>query len=201
MQIVHASHLGDWQLPLLKARLGMAVTLHIFHVFCWLQDLFCRITALSYTGDVRMGLAEDSKKVERIVEGSYQQFQQVYTPLLNDPQLQHLGLQYTTEGQVVQDTSVDARIQLLSWLPTQLLQAVATSAKVHGVCDPITDRQRLLIASAAAESGHYERLVLSGLQRIVNRSSARQAMVGLLSAGLGKSVQYMARKFSKAWRR
>lgn len=33
-------------------------------------------------GDVRMGLAEDSKKVERIVSGSYSGFQQLYLPLL-----------------------------------------------------------------------------------------------------------------------
>jgi hypothetical protein len=46
------------------------------------QDLFRRITALSYMGDVRMGLAEDSLKVERIVAGSYAAFEALYAPLL-----------------------------------------------------------------------------------------------------------------------
>jgi len=46
------------------------------------QDLFKRITSLSYLGDVRMGLAEDSKKVERIVAGSYSHFKSLYLPLL-----------------------------------------------------------------------------------------------------------------------
>jgi len=50
------------------------------------QDLFKRITALSYTGDVRMGLAEDNRKVERIVDGSYSQFVDLY-----GPQLQQVG--------------------------------------------------------------------------------------------------------------
>jgi hypothetical protein len=47
-----------------------------------LQDLFKRITSLSYLGDVRMGLAEDSKKVERIVAGSYSHFRDTYLPIL-----------------------------------------------------------------------------------------------------------------------
>jgi hypothetical protein len=46
------------------------------------QDLFKRITSLSYLGDVRMGLAEDSRKVERIVAGSYSHFRETYLPLL-----------------------------------------------------------------------------------------------------------------------
>lgn len=47
-----------------------------------LQGLFKRITSLSYLGDVRMGLAEDSRKVERIVTGSYAHFRDTYLPLL-----------------------------------------------------------------------------------------------------------------------
>jgi translocator assembly and maintenance protein 41 len=54
-----------------------SVVLHIH-----LQDLFRRVASLSYMGDVRMGLAEDSRKVERIVAGSYQGFSQLYLPLL-----------------------------------------------------------------------------------------------------------------------
>lgn len=46
------------------------------------QALFKVITSLSYLGDVRMGLAEDSKKVERIVAGSYSHFRSLYLPLL-----------------------------------------------------------------------------------------------------------------------
>ncbi len=33
------------------------------------QELLHAICALSYSGDLRMGLAEDSRKVHRIVEG------------------------------------------------------------------------------------------------------------------------------------
>ena len=36
-----------------------------------LQELLAAVVGLSYTGDVRMGFAEDSRKVERIVAGSF----------------------------------------------------------------------------------------------------------------------------------
>jgi hypothetical protein len=53
--------------------------LHVYHA---VQALFKRITSLSYLGDVRMGLAEDSRKVERIVTGSYSHFMDTYLPVL-----------------------------------------------------------------------------------------------------------------------
>ena len=40
------------------------------------------IVGLSYLGDVRMGLAEDSKKVERIATSSSEGLQEAYRPLL-----------------------------------------------------------------------------------------------------------------------
>lgn len=61
-----------------------------------LQDLFKRITSLSYLGDVRMGLAEDSKKVERIVAGSYSHFKDTYLPILQvQPESGALGCALT----------------------------------------------------------------------------------------------------------
>jgi translocator assembly and maintenance protein 41 len=53
------------------------------------QDLFRRLASLSYLGDVRMGLAEDSSKVERIVAGSCDAFKQLYLPLLQVGRLVH----------------------------------------------------------------------------------------------------------------
>ena len=47
-----------------------------------LQDLWQMIVGLSYLGDVRMGLAEDSKKVERIATSSSEGLQEAYRPLL-----------------------------------------------------------------------------------------------------------------------
>lgn len=68
------------------------------------QDVFRRITSLSYMGDVRMGLAEDSKKVERIVSGSYDGFKQLYLPVLQVSGTRHDW----SAGQAVPVTQPDA---------------------------------------------------------------------------------------------
>ena len=47
-----------------------------------LQDLFAIIVGLSYQGDIRMAFAEDARKVQRIVDGSYMGLQAMYLPLL-----------------------------------------------------------------------------------------------------------------------
>ena len=44
----------------------------------WLQELFAKICGVSYIGDVRMGFAEDSRKVERIAAGSAAGLAQMY---------------------------------------------------------------------------------------------------------------------------
>ena len=52
---------------------------------CWssgLQDLCRMIVGLSYMGDVRMGIAEDSSKVNRIAVGSADGLKDIYLPRL-----------------------------------------------------------------------------------------------------------------------
>ena len=50
--------------------------------FCCEQELLQAVVGLSYTGDVRMGFAEDSRKVERIVSGSFPGLCDLYVPRL-----------------------------------------------------------------------------------------------------------------------
>jgi translocator assembly and maintenance protein 41 len=47
-------------------------------------DLYAQICSLSYMGDLRMLFAEDKDKVKKIVEGSFQSFQSMYRPLLQE---------------------------------------------------------------------------------------------------------------------
>ena len=47
------------------------------------------IVGLSYMGDIRMGLAEDSKKVERIASSSSAGLEETYLPLLEVGRSQH----------------------------------------------------------------------------------------------------------------
>ncbi|GJN04647.1 hypothetical protein PR202_ga22212 [Eleusine coracana subsp. coracana] len=53
------------------------------------HDLYAKICSLSYMGDLRMLFAEDKDKVKKIVDGSFQSFQLMYRPLVQE---------YITEG-------------------------------------------------------------------------------------------------------
>ena len=48
------------------------------------RDLFLSIVGLSYSGDVRMGYAENPKKVENIVDGQIAEFNEIYGDILID---------------------------------------------------------------------------------------------------------------------
>eukprot|EP00775_Hariotina_reticulata_P006454 gene6454-6683_t len=174
-------------------------------------DLFKRITSLSYLGDVRMGLAEDSKKVERIVAGSYKHFQQLYMPLLQGKPYQDLGVIAGPDGLQQQD-SLEYRVLLARMavklgpaLKSPVASAAAAvlgraSASVSAQLPQLCESSRQDIAALALRSPKFKRLIKSGLRTIVGNSSRRQAVAGLLYAGPIKSLQYLGRKLAKAWR-
>eukprot|EP00878_Enallax_costatus_P029461 GHUV01031947.1.p1 GENE.GHUV01031947.1~~GHUV01031947.1.p1 ORF type:complete len:173 (+),score=73.03 GHUV01031947.1:711-1229(+) len=171
-------------------------------------------------GDVRMGLAEDSKKVERIVTGSYDGFKQLYMPLLQDPEVQDMGVAADTEG-VQRPDSLDSLIHLCSKLPSVLLSRIgqklgaslsesttaaatavltAAAASVSAALPPLPNSVRLDIAAAAVRQPKYKKLIKSGLRAVVANSSRRQAVAGLLYAGPVRSLKYVGRKLAKAWK-
>ena len=55
-----------WTTDLMKMPMPMHTPCPCAH----LQDLYAKICGVSYIGDVRMGFAEDSRKIERIASGS-----------------------------------------------------------------------------------------------------------------------------------
>ncbi|KAF8069579.1 TAMM41 [Scenedesmus sp. PABB004] len=185
-----------------------------------LTDLFKRIASLSYLGDVRMGLAEDSRKVQRIVAGSRQHFEHLYLPLLQAPPWRELGVVAGADG-VEQGGGRDAQLALLARLPAVLLARVAAklgpalpdataaaaaavaaraAASVAAPLPALPDAARRDIAAAALSAPRYQRLLKSGLHAIVAGSSRRQAVAGLLYAGPVRSLRYLGAKLAKAWR-
>uniref|UniRef100_A0A383W2E8 Phosphatidate cytidylyltransferase, mitochondrial n=1 Tax=Tetradesmus obliquus TaxID=3088 RepID=A0A383W2E8_TETOB len=200
-------------------RSALTASLLLLPQACSLKDLFRRLAALSYMGDVRMGLAEDSRKVERIVAGSYEGFSQLYLPLLQEPTFQQLGVAADAEGLQQQD-SHDYMVQLFSQLPSVLLARVASklgtavnsaaaaaaaavqaraAASVSAELPPLPDGVRRDIGAAALAAPRYQRLIKSGLHSIVANSSRRQAVAGVLYAGPFRSLRYLGRKLAKAW--
>jgi hypothetical protein len=68
-----------------------------------------------------------------------------------------------------------------------------------GMGEKTANSERNDWASALATSRNYPAAIMTGLTAIVGRSSKQQAVVGVLSAGLGKSVQYGSAKLGKMW--
>lgn len=167
-----------------------------------LRQLLRVLCGLSYEGDLRMGLAEDSRKVERIVTGSYRGLSELYQPALTVAEAEWKILQRESAGSeyFTQDMSIAARAPLLAALPASLLSKIATSvgrsAPVHILSsDPAA---RAVLARDLAGYSKCGAVLRKSLASTVRVSSLRQVVAGAVSAGAVKSVRYAWRKLNKA---
>jgi translocator assembly and maintenance protein 41 len=134
-------------------------------------DLFQRIAALSYTGDVRMRLAENPNKVRNIVlgPGNADRFRRLYEPHIE---------RYVAEQRYGTVRRVDSNS--------------------FEVVRPITDAQRATyVADLPSE---LARVGDDKLARIVARSSREQTIRNAMASGLFRSVRYLAAKMLKRFR-
>ena len=196
------------------------------------QDLLHAVCAISYSGDVRMGLAEDSRKVHRIVQGSEGGLRQLYSPVLDEAQ-QRWGTLAAAGGAGgdawAADDSPAAIGALTAGLPVHVLQRLAGPLGVQpeGAEQQQQQQQQqqqrqqngstpaagaaalgqlppglaaVAAALAAQPAAQRARLLRHAIHGIVGASSRRQAVSGLLTAGVGKSLRYGLAKLRKAWR-
>lgn len=215
--------------------------------FIFPQDLLHSICAISYSGDVRMGLAEDSKKVHRIVAGSEAGLRQLYAAPLAAAQ-QRWGLlepAAASGGDAwMADHSPAAAERLAAALPAHLLERLAAPLGV-ALPPPLPPQQQQPLAAGVGQLGdapavlgapstqeqqqqqqavpaeqpplppgfqaigrvlamqappRRQRLLRHAIHAIVGASSKRQAVSGVLTAGLFKSVRYGWAKLQKARR-
>lgn len=178
------------------------------------QDLLHCICGISYSGDVRMGLAEDSRKVHRIVEGSEGGLRQLYTQPLAAAQQRWRLLQPAAKpgGDAwACDHSPAAAEQLAAGLPTHLLERLAVplglplalhppDASLDPAAAPAPELAAVGRALAAQAPRRRAKLLRHAIRAIVGASSKRQAVSGVLTAGLLKSARYGLAKLRKAWR-
>ncbi|PNW77446.1 hypothetical protein CHLRE_10g436900v5 [Chlamydomonas reinhardtii] len=176
------------------------------------EDLLRTLVGLSYRGDVRLAVgAEDPHKVGRIVAGSWEALAAMYMPLLQSERYRSLlGLEVVGEtaggrrGGTLwrQAKDPEAQVAVLQQLPAGLLHEMATKLGFHLPLEHLyagEDTQREVVA-AVMRTGRPQRLAADSLAAIVRRSSMYQAASGLLAAGGGKAVTYVAAKVGKALR-
>ncbi|XP_066342671.1 uncharacterized protein [Miscanthus floridulus] len=156
-------------------------------------DLYAQICSLSYMGDLRMLFAEDKDKVKKIVEGSFQSFQLMYRPLLQEYIAEGL-LKTSSHGQYKtfrQDCGPSTTNELFYVLPWTIQRQMQGRHTLHGKEIP----PRTIVSSKDMAAN----CVWRALRRRVMVSSMRQAMSGLLASGGAVAAQYLGKKMAKAW--
>lgn len=147
-------------------------------------DLYMSIASLSYTGDIRMKVpVEVASKVADIVRANVDHFRTLYKPCLKE-----LNVFDGRDGIWNRRMEVKEQLRLLDRLPVSVVDKM---------------KQRLGITSggmeavARCERAKVGRAVVATVATIVSRSSLRQSVKGIATAGLINSAKYLASKMTK----
>jgi translocator assembly and maintenance protein 41 len=154
------------------------------------EDLFLKITSLSYNGDFRMFIGENKDKIRNIVEPNYEHFHSLYKPLiLKESQFVHFN---ESTMSLSQDKSKKAIYHNLYFLPRNLMQSlIRSSMNVR----QYQDTEEILIKLA----NRYDivSVLNKALVDLVRYVSITQAAKGFFTAGMFKSIRYASRKLRK----
>jgi len=140
------------------------------------DQLVMNICNLSYLGDIRQKGFEDTQKVAKIVEGSYENLKTLYLPIIDKCD----WLESSSGGDIYKSTAPADLINQINNLPSRLQQANLASA----------------VSSGELKSG------LEGeIASIVSTSSKAQTWVNFWTAGPIRSTKYglaKVKKFTKS---
>lgn len=141
-------------------------------------ELFKKITSLSYLGDIRVGIAEDPYKVEKIVANNVPHFQNLYRDLL-------LNVDHTTQLSPAQ------RMEACKQLPHAFTSTLPFLA-VEDSEERSSDFENLCEREAAMQE-----LLKEQLSHKIRRVSREQTLKGILTSGFLKSATYGWNKLHK----
>lgn len=157
-------------------------------------DLYMEVARLSYDGDFRMVFGEKKDKVHNIVEPQLAGFRSLYAETLEKYFEGHLV--ETATSKYEQNLAESSRIYHLENLPMVLrrniLNRFSTSSK------KFDDYESVLIEELARDQSH-SKIVKKCLKSIVFRSSVKQSIKNIPSAGFIKSIRYSWKKSLKTF--
>ncbi|CAO2826898.1 unnamed protein product [Amaranthus hypochondriacus] len=162
------------------------------------EDLYAKICSLSYNGDMRMLFAEDKHKVKKIVQGQFDLFKGIYKPVLEEfanKDLLSFSLFGDHQENITQDCGLPAVQSLVSRLPEAISSSLSTQLSDQQTMNSGRVPHEVIIKSRAEAANCLERII----RRKVMVSSVRQAVSGVLAAGVARSALYLAKKTQKAW--
>ncbi len=136
------------------------------------EELYMKITEISYIGDIRMILTENPKKIENIVNGNLEGFHELYKSIIKNK----TGIALLN-GKIQQDKSPETQKERYLELPKNL--------------------RNCLNKPLNFEFDELQKNINSAITKIVCSSSATQTIKGLFTVGLSKSVRYFLEKSKK----
>lgn len=166
-------------------------------------QFYYTISNLSYAGDFRMTFGENKSKVENIVKPQILGFRNLYKPylkVLHDfvdfPIMNESEANGNIDNDVYcsQDVRPLAKLHHLNQLP-RWPQIALTRFWNRGNFRQDTED----VLRAIAYDLDSNIIVKQSINDIVWKSSVRQSLKGILTAGLFKSIKYSSRKIIKMW--
>ncbi|XP_035221448.1 phosphatidate cytidylyltransferase, mitochondrial-like isoform X1 [Stegodyphus dumicola] len=153
------------------------------------EQLYHKISELSYNGDFRMYFGEDKRKIENIVKNQISYFHHLYCDHLKMMPLVHWN---QTQHIFEQDCSSTTTLHHLNFLPKRVQHNLLLRWNRDGRYRDMEDvLQVLACASECSE------IVKNAIKDIVWWPSITQSAKGIITAGFLKSVKYSTRKVQK----
>jgi len=157
-------------------------------------QLYNTITGISYIGDFRMTFGEDKNKVNNIVTPMVDNFRKLYTPVFNTLN-DYMEIQET--GICCQDCGQPAKLHHLNQLPREPQRALVRYWN-RGSGNLRQDSEDVL--RAVSHDNDCDLILSRCLADIVWRSSVRQSLKGIATAGIIKSIKYSSAKVKKMFK-
>ena len=159
-----------------------------------LKDLFCRITGISYTGDIRMRFAEDVNKINNIVNANYGEFEKLYYSELKNTfkDCLHINGDSLTQNKSSNCTKIH-----ISSLPSNLLIHLAANIGWNKHYNRTLSVGDFVSGLGTARLAELPSHVDLSLEEIIASTSVSQSAKGILTAGIWKSAVYTFEKISK----
>ncbi|ABN66757.2 predicted protein, partial [Scheffersomyces stipitis CBS 6054] len=154
------------------------------------RQLYEQITRLSYLGDFRMYIGgENPNKVQNIVDKQLVHFKKLYEPILS--YFIHRNYLIITNNDshirtLKKNLNVNNKINLISTLPLQFRTRLYQMYQDKSLKEIAKDK-------------HLAENVVKIVSRTIQISSVRQAILGIFSSGLVKSIKYAVAKQIKFW--
>lgn len=156
-------------------------------------EFYYTIANLSYMGDFRMTFGENKEKVKNIVRPQLEEFRALYGPTLKMFK-DYISFPTAIKHEIAceQDISPVARLHHLSSLPKWPIRYICRDWNRGRYKQDTED-----VLRAVAYSSICQETVRSSLNAIVFRSSAKQSLKNIISAGVAKSIKYSWAKIQK----